>query len=148
MPFSSSYFIEYFQPSQRDPGIMGLIMAMLVLDQRLNALDEQSEYFTWSIPSHSRHLTELVSQYNQIRDAFNHYTVSQLQDEINAQKLAIHVHSKITPLIARQMFRSRAERIVQEMKEMIDLKSVMDTLPTIDEIKNQSELLEALLAVK
>lgn len=148
MSISSESFINSFQFSQRDPGIVGLMMDILVLDQRLKALDEQSEYFGWSIPSQSRQLIELVSQYNQIRDVFNHYTVPELQDEINAQESAILAHGNITPMIARHMFRSRAERIVQEMKAMIDLKSVMDTLPTIDEIKNQSELLEALLRVK
>ena len=137
-----------FQCPCKPSGIAGLLSDILILEERLKAPDDQSEYFRWSLESHFHHLAELLVEYDRIRGEFNRYTPSHFRNEINAQDQRIQAHVHLTPLIARAMVRSRAQRVILEMEDMIALKSITDYLPTVSELKNEPELLEALLSYK
>lgn len=140
--------ISAVQPTQINHSIAGLVMEILVLEARVNAPDDQkSKYFSMAIANHSQHLAGLLDEYERIRGEFNQSNIHQLQDEINSQKLKIAAHAKLTPLIARCMVRSRAQRIILEMEDMITLKQKIDQLPAITELKDKPDLLSAILQV-
>jgi adenosine deaminase len=131
-----------------DPGIAKLVIEIMVLGNRLEARDEQSEYFQWSIQSHLRHYYELLSRYDWIRREFNQNTSTHFRNEISAQVQRIRTHQSLTPLIARKMLYSSAHRTIQQMEDMIRWKKRVDKLPAIDDLKKDTNLLEALFALK
>lgn len=128
-------------------GIAGLLNDILLLDERLRAPELQSEWFRMGIENHRDRLAKLLDTYNRKREEFNLYTTSHFRDEITAQQQMILKYAHLTPLIARAMVRSSAQRIVQEMEDMIALKAITDHLPPISELKEMPELLEALWEV-
>lgn len=146
-PFPYQSLLNASKLSQGHSGIAGLVSEILLLEERLKAPERQSEYFQMALESHTHHLSGLVDNYNRIRGEFNRYTIHQLQDEVSAQERMILKHAGLSPLIARDMMRSQAQRIIQEMKDMIAVKGITDQLPTIEELKVMPDLLSDILEV-
>lgn len=117
-------------------GVAGLLIDILVLDERLCTSKTQSKCFQMGIQHHIEHLAKLLFEYDRIRGEFNRYSTQHFRDEINAHDQRIQAHADLTPLIARAMERSLAQRIILEMEDMIALKSITDYLPTISELMN------------
>lgn len=136
--------IHVVVPSQRRSGIAGLVRDILILEERLRVPERQSEYFRWSVNYHQNHLAGLKERYAKKRAEFNTHNIYQFEDEIAAQKLQMQKYANLSPLFNRYLVRSYAEGIIREMEDMIHLKRIVDQIPTIAELKNEPELLEAL----
>lgn len=145
MALDYKFLINEPNPTDNASCIVQLIIDILVLEERLNNdPDDQSDYFRWAKENHSLQLTKLVDDYNLIRKTYNSYTKQQLQNEIIAQELNMASHAHITPLLARNMYLSRAHCIIFQMRDMIAIKKIIDQLPTIGELKQMPEFLEEL----
>jgi len=142
MAVSGKYYgIDIVIGNSRQSGIASLILDILVLKRRLQTPEDQSEYFRMGSQGHARRLTQLMSQYNTVKDDFNSMTVDdiiELRGEICEKNHRVLVKSM--PVIARLIIERTRERNMERLEEYVHVKSFRDELPMVEVLGDDPEL--------
>lgn len=143
---NSQRIFELIIPRSSLSGVAGLINNILVLEERVNAPELQSEYFRWGYESQVRRLAVLKDRYKNIRKEFNAMGI----DEIIAcreksKKFLETIVPTIQPLFARAIMRSSTHGTIWKLDDYMKIKSIVSALPTIDELRNDLDFLMKIL---
>ena len=113
---------------------------------KLSRPQDQSEYFRWAEANHCARHKELVRRYDVFRYRFNGHTADDLLDELyNQHEILKMVVATLEPCMIKRIAMSRTEKSVAEIQDMIRLKGIVRELPSMEELKINSEVLELIL---
>lgn len=122
-----------------------LISEILILEQKLNKIEEQSEYFKWGAEGHFRRYTELLLKYELIRHEFNNTSLHELILQIEENKKFLRLSQNLNPIIARMIVRNVTSERISKTTEFITLKSFTDVLPPFEILREDAEILRDIL---
>lgn len=134
---------DSLRPQSSLSRLAGLLNDILALEDRLSRPDDQSVYFRWGLSNHKAHLKKLHRQYSKFRYHFNDHTVDDFLDELNGRKAFLRdVVPSIESRNVRYIAKTDSVEIIAEMKDMVVLKGIVDTLPDLDELRMNSAVWE------
>ena len=125
--------------------ISQLVSDILTLEQKLENVDHQSEYFRMALDSHLNRHVELLDQYDVIRREFNETTLDELVRAVKENKMYLRHKAGLRPLIARSIVQHVSLARVARTTEFITLKSFTDVLPEFDVLRSDAEILRDIL---
>ncbi len=129
------------------PGIIQLILSILKLEEKLNDLDGQSEYFRWASQSHFKRLLALKKQYETMRLEYNENSLDLLINALKKEEHHLQKGIKSTlPIFAKIVIKKASDNRIARLRDYIKTKAVTDRLPSITKLKNDEDLLLKLIA--
>lgn len=145
-PISITDIIDHITPSHNR--ISKFIMSTLELEHKLAHPDEQSEYFRWAMRNNGKHYRRSTDDYHRLRQEFNDYTVDALIAE--KEEAEFILREKIPsahPLFARAIMRGACINRIHKYNDYLSVKSITPTLPSWEDLKNDTDLITAILDV-
>ena len=116
-------------------GVLGLLRELIVLQEKLNAIDEQDFYFQKGIANHTKRLESLKRQYAQIVETVNDNTVDYFLDKV------IECESKVQKLTSKgylntidQIALTGFKREISKYKNLLHIKGQYGKLGPLDEL--------------
>ena len=138
-PFLTNNFVH--------PGIIQLILSILKLEEKLNDLDGQSEYFKWASQSHFKRLLALKKQYETMRLEYNENSLDLLINALKKEEHHLQKGIKSTlPIFAKIIIKKASDDRIARLRDYIKTKAVTDRLPGINELRDDTDLLLKLIA--
>ena len=125
--------------------IAQLVSNILILEQQLNSVEKQSTYFRWAWDSHRKRHTDLLDQYESVRQEFNETSLDELVTDVANNKEYLRQKSNMQPLIARSLVRHFTLDRISKTTEFITLKSFTDVLPEFKVMREDAEILRDIL---
>jgi hypothetical protein len=125
-------------------GIRDLILDMLVLDEKLQDVENQSVYFRWAVEANRERLVRLIKRYEGLRKEYNRMAVDDLLELIKKEEEFVIPSS--FPLHGKQILKSRQLHLINKYRDYLSLKSEVPELPAFDDLKRDESLIEKTLA--
>ena len=122
-----------------------LVSDLLILEQKLKNVDQQSFYFRSALPTHLERHREMLDQYSSVRAEFNNTSLDELVVAVKENKMYLRQKSEMRPLIARSMVRLVTLDRIARTTEFITIKSFTDVLPKFEILRMDAELLRDIL---
>ena len=125
--------------------VFRLVSNILILDQRLNSIAQQSEYFRWALDSHLKRHKKLLDRYDRVRQEFNNTSLDALVKAVRENKEYLRQRAGLRPLIARSIVQQITLERIAKTTEFITIKSFSDVLPEFEILREDAEILRDIL---
>ena len=114
---------------------------MLVLQHKLDHINEQSDYFKMTIKSHKENLDDMKFRYNQFADLINNNTesyfllkIQELEDELQ------YIKTKYKPSFNMALWSHWTQKKIQLKTQFVDKLQISDNLKYIfPKLNNDNE---------
>lgn len=144
-PINITDFIQHITPSHNR--VSKFILSSLELEVKLSYPEEQSEYFRWGLKNHKKYHRWTIDDYHELREEFNGLTVDRLiAAKEEAENILLEKIPSVHPLFARAFMRGATMNLISKYEDYLQMKPITNELPSWEELKDDSELLESILS--
>ena len=127
-------------------GFSKIIYDILILEEKINCPSSQSEYFRMGMDMHQMRLEGMKGYYYYVRSFFNETSVETLQKQLDILEEYIKEKEPINPKLSHfRITANDAKKKIEQFQDYIQLKLITDELPTLDDLKDDNDLLLRLL---
>ena len=127
-------------------GALGLLREIIVLQAKLDNIDEQDFYFQKGKDNHISHLESMKMEYAQMVENINNNSVDYLLEQVKESESKMNeICSRESnhPVFAKVLVQGTSTSQIKYFQDLIQLKARFGTLKSLDELmKDENALME------